>query len=140
MKGIYPIKYFKTPLCDKPIEEIWDDIDAYTGEFFEDEPQHYKRMAFFVPLPPLNYKGKFTKGIMFTQGLDFLLKLYPNLKDLFFCGAYSMWSSYPWCDKADFYLSCYENKKREEYHKTNIKTKKILSSFLCKMLTLPTNK
>ena len=48
MKGIYPIKYFKTPLCDKPLEEIWDDIDAYTGEFFEDEPQHFDKIDLFV--------------------------------------------------------------------------------------------
>ncbi len=126
MKGIYPVKYFLNPNMDKvkSVEEIWDDIESYSGEYFEDEEYTTDHLDVFIPLPPLWDKGKFTKGILFTQGLEYLLKLYPNLKTLFFTGAYTMWSSYSWCDKADFYLACYENKPREEYHKKKYQNKK----------------
>ena len=36
-KGKYPVEYFLNPNINKPVEEIWADIDAYSGEFFEDE-------------------------------------------------------------------------------------------------------
>ncbi len=126
MKGKYPRNYFLNPNMDKEksIEQIWDDIDAYSGEYFEDEVNLHEKIDFFVPLPPLKYKDKFTKGIVFSQGMEYLLKLYPRLKEMFFCGAYTMWSSYSWCDKADFYLACYENKKRETYYKNKYPNKK----------------
>ena len=124
MKGKYPREYFHNPNIQKPIEEIWDDIDAYSGEFFEDETKYHEKIDLFIPLAPLEYNGKTTKGILFSQGLEYILKLYPQLKEIFFCGAYTMWSSYSWCDKADFYLTCYENKKREEYYKNKYPNKK----------------
>ena len=126
MKGAYPRPYFQNPYMDRerPIEEIWDDIDAYSGEFFEDEPNYHPKIDFVVPLPPLGYKGKVTKGIFFSQGMDYLLKLYPKIQEIFFACAYTMWSSYSWCDKADCYLTCYENKLREEYYKKKYPNKK----------------
>ena len=126
MKGIYPIEYFNNPNMDKikSIEEIWDDIDAYSGEYFEGETYFYNEIDAFIPLPPLFYKGKFTKGIIFSQALEYLLKLFPDMNKLFHTGAYTMWSSYSWCDKADFYLACYENKPRENYHKSKYQNKK----------------
>ncbi|MBQ8635625.1 glycosyltransferase [bacterium] len=124
MKGKYPTEYLINPNVNKPIEEIWNDIDSYSGEYFEDEKYLHEKIDFFIPLPPLKYKGKITKGIFFSQALEYVLKLYPRLKEIFFCGAYTMWSSYSWCDKADFYLSCYENKPREEWHKNKYQNKK----------------
>lgn len=126
MKGKYPKAYFQNPYMDRerPIEEIWDDIDAYSGEFFEDETNYHAKIDLVIPLPPLGYKGLATKGICFSQGMEYLLKLYPNLKDLFFTCAYTMWSSYSWCEDADCYLSCYENKQREEYYKNKYPNKK----------------
>ncbi|UKI41558.1 MAG: hypothetical protein L6V95_00315 [Candidatus Melainabacteria bacterium] len=53
MKGIYPNEYLKNPKINKPIKKIWDDIDAYTGEFFEDEPQYHWTIDFIIPIPPL---------------------------------------------------------------------------------------
>ena len=78
MKGRYPRDYFKNPNMDKErtIEQIWDDIDAYTGEYFEDEPDRHSKIDVMVPIPPLFYKGKFVKGFLFSQGMEFLLKLY----------------------------------------------------------------
>ena len=126
MKGAYPRAYFQNPYMDRerPIEEIWDDIDAYTGEFFEDEPDYHSKIDFVVPLPPLRYNGKETKGIFFSQGMDYILKLYPDLQKIFFACAYTMWSNYSWCDKADCYLTCYENKLRENYYKKKYPNKK----------------
>lgn len=126
MKGKYPVNYFKNPYMDKEksIEQIWDDIEAYSGEFFEDEPNYHAKIDFFVPLPPLCYKGKATKGIFFSQGTEYILKLYPQLQEIFFACAYTMWSSYSWCDKADCYLTCYENKPREAYYKRKYPNKK----------------
>ena len=126
MKGAYPRPYFQNPYMDRerPIEEIWDDIDAYTGEYFEDEPDYHSKIDFVIPLPPLRYKGKETKGIFFSQGMDYLLKLYPDLQKIFFACAYTMWSNYSWCDKADCYLTCYENKLREDYYKKKYPNKK----------------
>jgi len=126
MKGRYPRDYFQNPNMDKErsIEQIWDDIDAYSGEYFEDEPNNHSKIDFWVPIPPLGYRDKWTKGVFFSQGTEYLLKLYPNLQEIFFAGAYTMWSSYSWCDKADFYLTCYENKEREAYYKSKYPNKK----------------
>ena len=126
MKGKYPREYFKNPHMDeiRSLEEIWDDIDAYSGEYFEDEPQFYEKIDFVVPIPPFDYKGKRTKGLFFSQGTEYVLKLYPKLQEIFFACAYTMWSSYSWCDKADCYLTCYENKPREEYYKNKYPHKK----------------
>ena len=126
MKGRYPRDYFQNPYLDKErsIEQIWDDIDAYSGEYFEDEPSNYEKIDFVIPLPPLEYRGKFTKGIFFSQGTEFLLKRYPQLKELFFSCAYTMWSSYSWSESADCYLTCYENIPRETYYKNKYPNKK----------------
>lgn len=124
MKGKYPFEYLKNPNIQKSVEEIWDDIDSYTGEFFEDDPVNLDRSDLFIPVPPLKYDGIFTKGILMTQCADYILDKYPKIKELFFVGAYTMWSSYSWCDRADLYFSCYENKPREAYHKNKYNNKK----------------
>lgn len=124
MKGAYPVKYFLNPSINRPIEEIWDDIDAYTGEYFEDEPHLHKKIDFVVPLPPLKYKGKFLKGLFFSQACEYILKLYPELKKIFIPCAYTMWSNYSWSDSAEVYLTCYENKEREKYYKNKYPNKK----------------
>lgn len=126
MKGKYPVDYFRNPNMDKEksIYEIWDDIDAYSGEFFEDEKSLHKKIDLMIPLPPLKRDGKFIKGILLTQSADYLIKLFPDIKKLFHVGAYSMWSSYPWADNADVYFCCYENKERENYYKSKYQNKK----------------
>ncbi len=115
-KGKYPVEYFLNPNINKPIEEIWADIDAYSGEFFEDE-QLRLSTDFIIILPPLKYEGITTKGIFMSQGVDYLYKISPNIGKLFFSMAYTMWSSYPWSKKADVYLTCYKNPKREEWYR-----------------------
>lgn len=115
-KGKYPIEYFNNPNINKNIEDIYKDIDAYSGEFFEDEEQFRKRTDFFVILPPLKYENKMTKGIFMSQGTDYIYKLFPDINKIFFSMAYTMWSSFPWSEKADVYLTCYKNQKREDIY------------------------
>lgn len=114
-KGKYPVEYFRNPNINKQLEEIYDDIDAYSGEFFEDEELRMNT-DFIVVLPPLKYEGITTKGIFMSQGTDYVYKIFPNIGKLFFSMAYTMWSSYPWSKNADVYLTCYKNPKREEWY------------------------
>ena len=76
MKGIYPVQYLLNPNMDriKSLREIWDDIDLYSGEYFEDEPELYEKIDCFIPLPPLDYQNKRTKGILFSQASEYLMK------------------------------------------------------------------
>lgn len=116
-KGKYPVEYFENPNINKPIEEIWADIDAFSGEFFEDEDIRF-HTDFIVVLPPLNYEGIVTKGLFMSQGVDYLYKISPNIGKLFVSMAYTMWSSYPWSKKADVYLTCYKNPEREKWYRS----------------------
>ncbi len=123
MKGNYPYQYFHNPDIKKSIYEIWDDIDSYSGEYFEDEQSAYTKTDFFAALPPLKYGGKFIKGIFFTQAAGFLIDKIPEIQKIFNVAAYTMWSSYSWCDRADVYLACYNYPERERYHKEKFKKK-----------------
>lgn len=138
-KGKYPIEYFENPNINKNIEEIYRDIDAYSGEFFEDEEFFKKRTDFFVILPPLKYENITTKGIFMSQGVDYIYKLFPDINKIFYSMAYTMWSSYPWSKRADVYLTCYKNEKREEFYYREHPEKKIKYFFRCKMLILRMN-
>ena len=123
MKGNWPIQYVRNPNIQKPIEKIWDDLDGFTFEYFEDNGD-LNKIDLFIPIPPLSYRGKFTKGLLMTQASEYLLKQYPDLRKLFFIGAYSMCSADPWWDGADVYFVCYENKAREIHHKNKYRKKK----------------
>ncbi len=117
MKGVWPDQYHSDPYPNKTIEAIWDDLDAYSFEEMYEMPKYHESLRFYVPLPPLFYKGHFTKGICFTQGAHFLLERLPDLKKLFFVVANSMCFSYPWAHDADCFMTCYRNPKREAYYK-----------------------
>jgi glycosyltransferase involved in cell wall biosynthesis len=114
-KGRYPAEYFQSPQITKPLEDIYEIIDAYTGEFFEDEPVLHQHIDFMVPLPPLSYDGAFVKGLFLSQATDLLLDRFPALRELFVSAAFSMWSSHPWSNDADAYLVCYKNSARTEW-------------------------
>lgn len=119
-KGVFPFHYMHNPNIDEPLEKIYATIDAYTGEFFEDEPDFHKWLDFCIILPPLIYEKKFVKGIFFSQGVDFIHKMHPEISKIFFSMAYSMRSAYPWSTKSDAYLTCYKNQHREDwFRKTN---------------------
>lgn len=115
--GVWPSQYFQEPNPKKKIKEIWDDIDGYTFEEMYCQEDHYDAIDFVIPLPPLDYKGKQTKGIFFSQACELLLAKFPDLRKIFFSCANTMFSSYSRCETADVYFACYTNKKRERYHK-----------------------
>lgn len=120
MKGNYPYPYFANPYMNKPMEEIWADIDAFSMEVFPDEVKQSSYIDFMIPLPPLQYEGKVSKGIFLSQGTDYIYQCYPEVGEIFISAAYSMWSSYPWSKSADAYCVCYDNPEREKwFRKTN---------------------
>lgn len=120
LAGRYPVDYFSNCGIHKPLAEIYADLDAFTMEYFEDEPAFHERIDVWVLVPPLLYEGHFLKGIFFSQSVDFLHKLYPQLPQLFFSIANSQWCNYPWSRQADAYFTLYPNPRREAwFRKTN---------------------
>ncbi|HEY9783966.1 MAG TPA: glycosyltransferase [Candidatus Obscuribacterales bacterium] len=123
-RGVIPEEYLSNPKIDKAIEEIYADLDAYVHEYFDDEPQHYKDIDLIVVLPPLNYEGTITKGILLSQGADVLVERYPELCSLFFVLAFSMSASYPTSCRADGYLVQYSNPHREAWFREKHRDKR----------------
>jgi glycosyltransferase involved in cell wall biosynthesis len=116
-KGRYPRDYFHTPAMDKPLSAIYDDIDAYTGEFFPDEPYLHQWVNATIVVPPLHYQGRFVKGLLMSQGVDLLVQCFPDIKELFWLMGQSMWSSYAWADHADVIMTCYDNPAHLAHYK-----------------------
>ncbi|MBQ7286950.1 MAG: glycosyltransferase [Candidatus Gastranaerophilales bacterium] len=123
-KVIWPLQYFHNPIIKKPIEEIWDDIDAYTFEAQYENPQKAEEFDFVVVLPPLKYQGKITKGVFFSQAVDVIIERFPKLTEIFIPIANSMFSSYPHSTHAQAFFTCYENKAKENYYKNKYPDKK----------------
>lgn len=126
-KGYCPLYFYTNPSLEKEksIEEIYHEIQQWTCEFFIDDPLDMrKRTDFFVLLPPLNYNGTFLKGIFFSQGVDYIYNIFPRTSELFTSMAYSMWASVPYSEKADCYMTCYNNPKREQWFKSTYPDKK----------------
>ena len=125
MKGSkWPSEYFHNPLSNKPIEQIWDDIDAYTFESQFELEDRIEKIDFVIPFIPLNYQGKVIKGVFYSQAVDVIIEKFPRLKEIFFPIANSMFSSYPQSEYADVYFTCYKNEKRENYYKNKYPNKK----------------
>lgn len=119
-KGACPTYFFDNPYLEKEksMEEILNGIQSWTCEIFpDDKPEARTHSTFFVLIPPLNYKGVFLKGTFFSQGVDYIHSLFPRCNELFLSMAYSMWGSIPYSEKADCYLTCYDNPQREFWFK-----------------------
>ena len=118
MENTWPEQYMHDPNVDKPIEQIWDDIDNYS---FEDRYENSKNLrgslSMVVPIPPVKYNGKLIKGVFYSQASKLILSKFPELKELFFVCANSMFASYPRNHEADYFFTCYKNEKREAYYK-----------------------
>ena len=118
-KGWCPEYFYFNPELEKEksMEKIYEEIQYYSGEFFSDDSMNFKRQTdFMVPLPPLPalfYEGKFVKGIYLSEGVDYIHSLFPRINELFISMAYTMWSSIPYSDKAEVYLTCYDIPQRE---------------------------
>lgn len=123
-KAIWPGEYFHKTQHDKPIEEIWDEIDDFTFEEQFEKENAINKIDFVIPFPPLNYKGKIIKGVFYSQAVDIIIERFPRLKEIFFPIANSMFSSYPQSIHADAYFVCYKNEKREKHYKNKYPQKK----------------
>ncbi len=110
-------EYFNTPFSNKSIKEIWDDIDNYSFESVFEKDDYRNKVDFVVVVPPLSYKGKFIKGVFYSQAVDRILSEIPKLSEIFISVANSMWSSYPMSEMADCYFTCYKNEEKEQYYK-----------------------
>jgi glycosyltransferase involved in cell wall biosynthesis len=118
-RGHPPSEYESNPNIDKPIEQIYAELDECTYEVFEDEVHlHNKFIDFAVLLPPTKYDGTFVKGLFYSRAVDVLVRDVPELPSLFNSIACSMWSSYPWSRRADAYFTCYPNLDREMWFRT----------------------
>src|SRR5262245_2386001 len=113
--GVFPRAYISNPNIDKPIGEIYKDLDSFTWELLEEDEDIHDNVDFTVVLPPLCYEGHFVKGLFFSRGVDYLHNSLPELSNLFFSMAYSMFCSYPWAVSADAHLVCYLNPAREAW-------------------------
>jgi glycosyltransferase involved in cell wall biosynthesis len=114
-RGRAPVEYHRNPDIDKPVEEIYRDIDEWSYEVFEDEAGLHGGVDFSVLLPPVRHEGRFVKGLFYSRGVDVLVNHIPALPHLFTSIACSMWSSYPWSRSADAYFTCYRNPDREDW-------------------------
>ena len=126
-KGYCHTYFYDNPNVEKEkdIEEIYRLIQEYSSEFFIDDPLYLRQCTdFFVPLPPLKYKGVFLKGMFLSQGVDYIHSLFPKINELFFSMAFSMWGSIPYSEKAECYLTCYNNLHREIWFKSVYPNKK----------------
>lgn len=120
----WPVAYFQNPNINKPIEEIWDDIDNYTFEEQFEKEDRIEKIDFVIPFPPLKYRGDVLKGVFYSQAVDVIIEKFPKLKEIFFPIANSMFSSYPQSEHADLYFVSYRNEKREEYFRKKHPEKK----------------
>ena len=119
----WPVEYFQNPNVNKPIEQIWDDIDNYTFEEQYEKEEKFDKIDFVIPLPPLKYGGVVTKGVFYSQAVDVIIEKFPRLKEIFIPIANSMFSSYPQSEFADAYFVCYDNPQREKYYKEKYPSK-----------------
>ena len=126
-KGWCPEYLYNDPELDKKkfIEDIWEEIQGYNGEFRIDDALKIREGTEFIcVLPPLYYKGRFIKGLFLSQGVDYIHSLFPRTNELFISMAWSMWSSLPTSDKADVYLACFDYPEREKWFKNEYPDKK----------------
>lgn len=116
-RGKHPHAYFQAAAMDKPIEDIYADLDSFTDEVFAEDRGRQSVMSTFILLPPVRYRDRVLKGILFTHGADLLVERLPRLKELFFVFAYSMWCSVPQSVHADGLFTLYPNADREAWFK-----------------------
>jgi len=120
----WPSEYFQNPNVNKPLEQIWDDIDNYTFEEQFEKEDKLDHFDFVIPFVPLKYKGKVIKGCFYSQAVDVIIERFPRLKEIFFPIANSMFSSYPSSVHADAYFTCYKYPAREEHFRKKYPEKK----------------
>jgi glycosyltransferase involved in cell wall biosynthesis len=118
----YPKALLHDPNPDLSLEEIYELMDNWTWEGTPSEwGQMAQRHQYFqlteIILPPLQFEGRFIKGILLTQFCDFMLTYYPQLKELFHIVSSSGYVGHSWSEEADAIVSFYENPTRADWFK-----------------------
>lgn len=108
-------EYFQSTRIEKPIDEIFADLNSWTYEICEGETQSYFKIDLTALLPPLSYNGHFLKGVCYTRAADMLLARFPAMKHHFITIASSMCSAFPQAREADALFSTYKNAQRENW-------------------------
>lgn len=117
-KGTPDRSYFRQPLIDKPLADIYADINSWTYEIFADEEELYNKIDLTLLLPPLAMGGTTLKGLCYTRAADFLLERFPRMRERFVTIASSMCSAYPWSRNADALFATYQNDDRDSWFRT----------------------
>ncbi len=112
--------YVSNPKIEKPIEAIYADLDAYSYEIDEADVHRFETVSFYMVLPPVKYENRLIKGFYYSESVDLLNKVLPQLPQYFCSLAYSMWCSHPRSKTADVYSCVYQNPQRSAwFRKTN---------------------
>ncbi|MBY0402884.1 MAG: glycosyltransferase, partial [Cyanobacteria bacterium] len=119
------VQFYRSPSIEKPLPEIFQLLDSFTGEDFEGDPGFEQNIFSVVVLPPVESalttvesnspQSHFVKGILFSTGVDYLVKTFPQMKHLFHTIAFSLQPSYPWSKEADAYFVMYQNQTRMKW-------------------------
>jgi len=114
-------EYYNNDNINKPIEDIWKDIESYTNEIFtndtKDKKVQYSNVDILLPI--LRLGDNFVKGLIVSRASDYICSVIPNLKNHFNIIGNSMWGSISKSENADAYFMCYENPKREAWLRAN---------------------
>lgn len=111
----YPWAYMHNPDIQKPLEEIYRDIDSFTWEIQPDEPERLTSLNLCILFPPVYFEGRFLKGLCFSVGVEPLVQFCPDFLDYFYVVAGTGWCSYPWSKSANAYLAGFNNPHREAW-------------------------
>jgi glycosyltransferase involved in cell wall biosynthesis len=115
MHGCLPPEYLRYPQIDKPIAEIYDDLNSETQEHvlpLDDTPEQNAKIDMFMLLPPVRHQGHYIKGLFFSQGVDIIYKHLPEALAHFHAIGRSMRASYSWSDFAHGTEALYDNPSR----------------------------
>ena len=122
-RGKYPNCYLRNERPGESIEQIFRDLNDYTLEYFREELIFHSKIDVVVVLPPLQFRGTFVKGLLYSQSVDYICELYPWIGDLFHLVANSQWCSFPQSLRADAYFSCYDNPLRNAWFRAEYPTR-----------------
>jgi len=62
MRGHLPVQYFQNPKTNDSYDVIYQNLDGFTQELFEEEAEYFNsRLLTWLMLLPLPYEGKFVK-------------------------------------------------------------------------------
>lgn len=111
-------EYFQNPHINKSIEEIYQDMDAFTGEIVPQDGVFHLEDSYAFSLnllPPIQFEDTFVKGILFSNAVDYLNSLFPDLSEYYFTVSHTLQPSFSWSVHTDAATILYTNPHREAW-------------------------